>query len=162
MKSTHGSLPRYLCTLQAKPFGDSQNVSRHVCFTDVVAIYKWYFIIALCIYPNFVLTTCRTQNSNILRAGRGEAAHGGAPGRSRAGQRGTPTGRFAEETPSFPPRHRRSLSWTSLRKHEQRKSYVNRIEEHSDRLTTEIASALRSWQLTSRPTPDSLCNMSNK
>ena len=42
--------------------------------------------------------TCRTQNPNIRRAGRGGAAHGGAVGRGRVGQNGTPADRFAQKT----------------------------------------------------------------
>ena len=42
--------------------------------------------------------TCRVQNPVIPQAGRGGAAHGGAAGPGRAGQDGTPTGRFAQET----------------------------------------------------------------
>ena len=41
---------------------------------------------------------CRIKNLDILRAGRGEAPHGGATGRSGARQDGTPTGRFAQDT----------------------------------------------------------------
>ena len=41
---------------------------------------------------------CRTQNPYTPRAGRGGAAHGGAAERSEAGQDGTPTGWFAQET----------------------------------------------------------------
>ena len=57
---------------------------------------------------------------------------------------------------------------TSLREHEQAKSYVNRMWEQNHRLTTGLSavfprlisgtrSALRSWMLTSRPSPFCLC-----
>ena len=46
---------------------------------------------ARCIY------TCRTQNPDIPQAGRGEAARTAGRRGSRAGQNGTPTGRFAQE-----------------------------------------------------------------
>ena len=42
--------------------------------------------------------TCRIQNPDIPQAGRGGAAHGGAAMRDGAGQDGTSTGRFAQET----------------------------------------------------------------
>ena len=45
----------------------------------------------------FHLRTCRIQNPDI-RAGRVGATHGGAAGRGGAGQDGTPTDRFAQET----------------------------------------------------------------
>ena len=41
----------------------------------------------------------RIQNPDIARAGRVGAAHGGAAGLGGAGQDGTPTERFAQETP---------------------------------------------------------------
>ena len=44
------------------------------------------------------ILTCRIQNPDIPRAGRGSAAHGGAAGWGGAGQNGTPTVRFAQET----------------------------------------------------------------
>ena len=42
--------------------------------------------------------TCRFQNKDIPRVGRVGAVHSGAAGRGRAGQDGTPTDRFAQET----------------------------------------------------------------
>ena len=41
---------------------------------------------------------CLIRNSDISRAGRGAAAHGEAAGQGGAGQDGTPTDRFAQET----------------------------------------------------------------
>ena len=71
----------------------------------------------------FVLVTCRFQNPNIPRAVWVRAAHGGAAGRGGAGQHGS--GGPEANGPSSPPGYRGQLSWTSLCKHEQRKSYVH-------------------------------------
>ena len=48
--------------------------------------------------PLFVIIICRTQNPEIPRAGWGRAANGRVAGQGGAGQDGTPTGRFAQET----------------------------------------------------------------
>ena len=45
---------------------------------------------------------CRIQNSDIPRAGRDGAAHGGTAGRGGDGQGATPTGRLAQETAVSP------------------------------------------------------------
>ena len=57
-----------------------------------------------------ILRTCRIQNLDIPRAGRGGAAHGGAAVRSGAGQDGTQTGRFAQET-TFPLAPKTTRAW---------------------------------------------------
>ena len=46
--------------------------------------------------------TCRAQNPNIPRAGRGRAACSGVAGRGRARQFGTPTNLFAKERTIHP------------------------------------------------------------
>ena len=100
-------------------------------------------------------STCRIQNLDIPRAGRRGAAHSskaggaGAARQGAAGRCGMAAGgraqdcggtmRPGENRPSCPPGHRRQLSWMILRRHELRKSYVNRIEEHSGRLTSGLS-----------------------
>ena len=61
----------------------------------------------------------------IPRAGRVEAP-GGAAGRGRARLGANRTIRPGNKSPPFPPSHRRNVASTSLQKHEQAKSYVNR------------------------------------
>ena len=98
-------------------------------------------------------------------------------GRRTAGRRGGAglgrTGRSwvdpARRQHSFLPcSESKTVSWTFLRKHEQAKSYVNRWRNEirgwprgwpavDPRLISGTASALRSWLLTSVPTPTCLC-----
>ena len=91
--------------------------------------------------PLICFRTCRTQSPDIPRAGRGGAAHSdvaerGGSERGVAGRGGTAVGRCAQETTVYlAPRHRKQTSWMSLRRHEQTKSYGNRIAEHNERLT---------------------------
>ena len=79
-------------------------------------------------------------------------------------------GRSGPETtlPLALQRNKKTLSWTFLRKHEQSNSYLKPTEEQNPRLTTGLSpvyqwfitgtkSALRSWLLTSVPTPICLC-----
>ena len=68
---------------------------------------------------------CRIQNPDIPRAGR-VSAHGGAAGRGRAGLGANRIVRPEDKRPANLPRHRRKYARTSLQKHEQAKSYVNR------------------------------------
>ena len=84
--------------------------------------------------------TCRIQNPDTPRAGR--------VGRRTAGRLGTAGPaewnadgflRAGHNRHSCPPGHREQLSRTSLRKHEQAKSYVNRMREQSPRLTTDLS-----------------------
>ena len=53
-----------------------------------------------------LIVTCRIPNPDKSQAGRDGAAHGGTVGRGGDGQDGTPTGRFAQETPSLLPSRR--------------------------------------------------------
>ena len=64
------------------------------------------------------IQTCRVQNPDIPRAGRGRAAHG------RAGRDVDGSARPGDICPSCPPGYRRQLSRTSLRKHEQSNPYL--------------------------------------
>ena len=124
----------------------------------------------ICIYiERYYTITCRIQNPDTLRAGRVGAAHGGAARGAGLGRTGRRWVDPARRQPSFLPcSESKTLSWTTLRKHEQTKSYVNRMREQNHRLTTGLsavdprlisgtASALRSWLLTSVPTPICLC-----
>ena len=80
------------------------------------------------------LQSWRIRNPNIPRAGRVEAAHGGAAGRGGAGRDRTGRRRIGSpwRQPCFvSPRHRRQLFWTILGKNEHRKSYVNRWRNKS-------------------------------
>ena len=102
------------------------------------------------------------------QSGRGGARRGGEGG-SGLGRTGRRRVDPARRRPSLLPSiESKTLSWTTLRKHEQRKSHVNRMREQSHRLTTSLsavdprlisrtASALRSWLLTRVPTPICLC-----
>ena len=65
----------------------------------------------------------RTHNGRVGSARR--RADGGA-GRRWAEQSADISVALEANSPSGPPAHCKQLSWTSLRKHEQRKSYVNR------------------------------------
>ena len=90
-------------------------------------------------------------------SGRG-CAHGGAagragPGRTERRRNGSPR----EEPSSDALANQRQTLWTSLRKHEQRKSYVNRWGEQNPRFISGTRSALCSWLLASVPTPICLC-----
>ena len=84
-------------------------------------IFGWRRVISI-----FFCLICRIQNPDTPRAGRVGAAHGGAAGRGGAGSDGTPVGRSGQETTlRFFSSEWRTLSLTSLRKHEQSNSYLN-------------------------------------
>ena len=71
--------------------------------------------------------TCRIRSPDTLRAGRVGAAHGGAARGAGLGRTGRRRVDPARRQPSLlPSSESKTLSWTSLRKHEQTKSYVNR------------------------------------
>ena len=72
--------------------------------------------------------TCRVQKPEHTTggSGRGGARRGGRAGRGRAGRDADGSVRPGDNRPSYPPRHRRQLSRTSIQKHDQAKSYVNR------------------------------------
>ena len=55
-------------------------------------------------------------------SGRGALRGGGG----RAGLDANRTVRLGDKPPSYSPKHRRHVAWTTLQKHEQAKSYVNR------------------------------------
>ena len=76
--------------------------------------------------------TCRIQNPYIPRAGQ-VCAPGGAAGRGRARWGANKTICPGNEGPAYPPRHRRNIASTSLQKHEQAKSYVNRRRNKTSR-----------------------------
>ena len=69
--------------------------------------------------------TCRFQNPDIPRAGK-VGAPGGAARRGRARLGANRTIRPGNKSPPFPLRHRRNVASTSLQKHDQAKSYINR------------------------------------
>ena len=104
---------------------------------------------------------CWIQGPDIPQAGRGGAAHGEAAGRSGAGQDGTPTGRSAQETTvSLALQASRASKTTVLNDPwEARANEVlcKPVEEHDNRLTRGTTAALRSWLLTSGPSPICLC-----
>ena len=78
--------------------------------------------------------TCRTQNPDIPRAGRvGEP--GGAARRGRARLGANRSIRPGNKGPSYFPKHRRHVASTSLEKHEQAKSYVNRRRKQTSGLS---------------------------
>ena len=89
---------------------------------------------------NFSEEYCRVQNPDIQRAGR-VGAHGGAAGRSRAGLDANRTVRPGDKGPSYPPRHLRQVAGTSLLKHVEAKSYVNRMRKQNKTLTTGLPAA---------------------
>ena len=60
------------------------------------------------------------------RAGRGGLAHGGAARRCAVEWDADETIRKEDNRPFCSPGYRKQLSWTSLRKHEQRKHYIKR------------------------------------
>ena len=85
--------------------------------------------------------TCRVQNPNLPRAGRGGAAHGGAAGRGGVGRiraelNADGSVRPGDNRPVCLLGHRRQLLCMILWKHEQTKSYVNRWVNKNVRLTT--------------------------
>ena len=98
----------------------------------------------------------RIPNPDISRAGRGGMTHGRAAGRGGAGRDADRLLRPGHNRASCTPGHRGQLSRTIPRKHEQAKSYVNPwgtkrpVDNWFIRGTK---SALRSWLLTSGPTP---------
>ena len=82
--------------------------------------------------PGFYLLNPKPRHSTG-GSGRGGARRGSGAGRSRAGRDAYGSARQGDNCPSCLRRHRRHLSWTSRKKHEQRKSYVNRFVESKTR-----------------------------
>ena len=108
--------------------------------------------------------TCRIQNPDIPWAGRVGAAHGGAAGRGRAGQDGTPTDRFAQETtvPRTPKASNTPVLNVSseARTKEILCKSMGEQKPHSDqRFIHGTKHALRSWLLTSGPAPFCFCKL---
>ena len=99
-------------------------------------------------------------------SGRRMAGRRGGAGLGRTGRRRVDP---ARRQPSLlPSSESKTMSWTFLRKNEQTKSHVNRMREQNHRLPTGLSAvyprlisgtaiALRSWLLTSVPTPICLC-----
>ena len=77
------------------------------------------------------------------RAGRRTAGRRCGAERGKAGREAWAAAGYAPRTtpPSCYPGHRGHPFWTSLRKHEQTKSYVNRLEEHNEELKTSCGNA---------------------
>ena len=87
--------------------------------------------------------TCRIQNSDTPtdekeRGGHDEAGQLGGAGRGRAER--CALGMTSRVRPL---RHRKYVSWTSLHKHGQSKSHVNRMGEYDERLTGSLSAGLR-------------------
>ena len=133
----------------------------YICIYTYACIHICIYIY-ICIYVYMHTDTCRVQNPDIPRAGRGGAAHG------RAGRDVDGSVRRGDIRPSCPPEYRRRLSRTSLRKHEQSNSYLKPTEEQNPRLTPGLSvvhprfisrtkSVLCSWMLTSVPALICLC-----
>ena len=111
--------------------------------------------------------TCRTQNPDIPRAGRVRAAHGGVAGRGGAGQGGTQTDRFAQDTTV--PRTRQGMVHTcperflrSTNKRNPMKTDGGTKLVFDPRFISGTRSALHSWLLTSEPSPFCLSKPSCK
>ena len=104
-----------------------QGISGIVYYTMLCYIVLYHNILYCTVlyYTIIYNTICRIQNPDIPRAGR-VGAPGGAAGRGRARLRANRIIRPGNKSPPSPPRHRRNVASTSLQKHEQTKSYVNR------------------------------------
>ena len=123
--------------------------------------------------PSLAAETCRIQNPNIPRAVRVGAAHGGAAGRGGAGQNRTPTGRVAQKpavplalqgiVDNCPERFFASANKGNPMQTDggTKPAVDNRFIHGSStvypRFISGTASALRSWLLTSVPTPICPC-----
>ena len=104
----------------ADPAAPENNVRENDTVSDVVAI-------------SGDNDTCRIQNPDTLRAGRSDGARRGPGGAAKEAGLGR-TGRRpvdpARNQPSLLPCSESwTLSWTTLREHEQTKSYVNRTRD---------------------------------
>ena len=106
--------------------------------------------------------TCRIQNPNIPRAGRGGAARTAERRgeQSRAERDADGSVRPGKNRPSDPLANQRQTLWTSLRKHERIQSDVNRWRNKArgrpavdNRFISGTRSALCSWLLAGVPTP---------
>ena len=92
---------RPLCVVPVRParcvfgFGIRQLI---IIIASGMAITRIIFIILTTI--NIITITVRIQNTDTPRAGRFEAAHGGATGHRGAEKDGTPLGRSGQKTPS--------------------------------------------------------------
>ena len=111
----------------------------------------------------FIHTHLSSPKPGHTTGGSGRGARRGG-GVGWAGRDADRTVRPGDRRPSYPPRHRRHVSWTSPQKHEQPKSYVNRWgntatgwQAVDKRFIRGTKSALCSWLLTSGPTPFCLC-----
>ena len=95
---------------------------------------------------------------------RGGARRDGAAGRGRAAQDADGIVRPGENSSSYPPDDGKMTSWVCLWKHELRNPHVNRRRNEScglrpvdPRFIMGTRGALRSWMLTSVPSPIRLC-----
>ena len=91
---------------------------------------------------------------------RGGTWRGGGAGRGWAGRGRRRVGPPGGQPTLLLPARRRQLSWTTFRKHEQPKSYVNRwankargLSAVDNRFIRGATAALRSWLLTNLPSP---------
>ena len=108
--------------------------------------------------PTLISQICRVQNPDIQRAVRGGAAHGGAAG--GAGQAGSGRRRVGlpRRHPSrLPPRALKQTVLDVSSEGRTNKYPCKAIAEQSERLIRGTAAALRSWLLTSGPTPFCSC-----
>ena len=83
--------------------------------------------------PPRTVDTCRIQNPDTPSGGIGRRAGGGGAAGGRAA-----TAKLCVQHPLnyFVSGHDRQLSWKSLRGHKRIIFFVNRLEEHDERLTT--------------------------
>ena len=97
----------------------------------------------------YVNRSCGVQNPEIPQARPSDAKRGAAAGRGDRGgaQRCAQGTTFRFRLPD----QRKQPSWTFLRKHEQTKSYVNRITEYDNWFHSGPTAASRSQQLTTGP-----------
>ena len=118
----------------------------------------------------FTLVESKTRTYHgRVGAGRGRAAHGGAAGRGGAGQDGTPTGRFDQEITvplAFQGIEDNCLKVSSEARtieilckpmEEQKQWCIRGLSAIDNRFIRGTAAALRSWLLTSVPSPICLC-----
>ena len=175
-----------LQNLAPRPSGYKKECTQpHSIANDQLRCLKWQLVglvgehTEMAIFPDMLCTNLLNSKPGHTTGGTGRggaqrrAARAGGGGARRGAARwsgmaaggcaqdGGGTMRPGENRPSYPPRHRRHPPWTNLRRHEQKKSHVNRIEEHNERLTTGLSagrkSALRSWLLANVPTLFCFC-----
>ena len=112
-------------------------------------------------YKTCRIFICRTQNPEIQQAGRCVAAHGEAARQGGAGQNGTPTDRFAQETTVHPALQGIEDNCPERFSEARTKEILCKpMGEQSPRLTRRLSPgprALSPWLLTSVPTLICLC-----